>query len=108
MRTPSHRARRIAWIDDAEARALSQIHIDTIALGGRLLLVDVLIATGGTATAAAQLIQDAGAKFVECCFVSDLPELGGRQRLETVRFPEMRKTALGPGCVKTRLPSILR
>ena len=39
---------------------------------------------GGTATAAAQLIQDAGGKIVECCFVIDLPDLGGRKRLEAL------------------------
>jgi adenine phosphoribosyltransferase len=44
--------------------------------------VDDLIATGGTAEAAAGLIQDMGGHVVECCFVIDLPDIGGRKRLE--------------------------
>ena len=61
-----------------------EMHVDAIAAGERVLLIDDLIATGGTATAAAQLIQDAGGKIVECCFVIDLPDLGGRKRLEAL------------------------
>jgi adenine phosphoribosyltransferase len=61
-----------------------EMHIDAIAPGERVLLVDDLIATGGTASAAARLIQDAGGEIVECCFVIDLPELGGRKRLEAL------------------------
>ena len=48
----------------------------------RVLLVDDLIATGGTAEAAAILIEKMGGKIIECCFVIDLPDLGGRKRLE--------------------------
>jgi adenine phosphoribosyltransferase len=47
-----------------------------------VLLVDDLIATGGTAVAAIHLIEEMGARIVEACFVIDLPELGGRRRLE--------------------------
>jgi adenine phosphoribosyltransferase len=64
-----------------------EMHIDAIAPGERVLLVDDLIATGGTASAAAHLIQDAGGKIVECCFVVDLPDLGGRKRLESMGLP---------------------
>lgn len=59
-----------------------EIHKDAIADGDRVLLVDDLIATGGTAEAAVSLIQVLGGEIVECSFVVDLPELGGRQRLE--------------------------
>lgn len=59
-----------------------EIHIDAIQPGDRVLLVDDLIATGGTAEAAARLIQDMGGIVVECCFVIDLPDVGGRGRLE--------------------------
>lgn len=59
-----------------------EIHTDAIQKGDRVLLVDDLIATGGTAEAAAGLIQDMGGHVVECCFVIDLPDVGGRQRLE--------------------------
>src|SRR5215813_2617456 len=61
-----------------------EMHVDAIAPGERVLLVDDLIATGGTACAAAQLIEDAGGEIVECCFIIDLPELGGRKRLEAM------------------------
>lgn len=59
-----------------------EIHTDAIATGERVLLVDDLIATGGTAEAATILIQKMEAIVVECAFVIDLPEVGGRKRLE--------------------------
>ncbi|MBV5274664.1 MAG: adenine phosphoribosyltransferase [Lamprocystis purpurea] len=59
-----------------------EMHVDSVSQGERVLLVDDLIATGGTATAACKLIESMGGKIVECCFVIDLPDLGGRQRLE--------------------------
>ncbi|WP_072294950.1 adenine phosphoribosyltransferase [Nitrosovibrio sp. Nv17] len=59
-----------------------EIHVDAIQAGERVLLVDDLIATGGTAEAAAGLIQEMGGEVVECCFVIDLPAVGGRARLE--------------------------
>lgn len=60
-----------------------EIHVDAISKGDRILLVDDLIATGGTAQAACTLIESMGGRIVECCFVIDLPDLGGRKRLET-------------------------
>ncbi len=59
-----------------------EIHTDAISQGERILLVDDLIATGGTAEAAATLIAKMGGEVVECCFVIDLPDVGGRKRLE--------------------------
>jgi adenine phosphoribosyltransferase len=59
-----------------------EMHVDAISQGDKILLVDDLIATGGTAGAACKLIETMGGKIVECCFVIDLPDLGGRQRLE--------------------------
>ena len=59
-----------------------EIHRDALRPGERVLLVDDLIATGGTADAAARLIEQTGAELVESCFVIDLPDLGGRRRLE--------------------------
>jgi len=59
-----------------------EIHTDAISPGEKVLLVDDLIATGGTAEAACKLIQNMGGQIVECCFVIDLPEIGGRARLE--------------------------
>ncbi|MHB8388456.1 MAG: adenine phosphoribosyltransferase [Acidobacteriaceae bacterium] len=59
-----------------------EMHVDAVAKGELVLLVDDLIATGGTAEAAVNLIESMGGKVVECCFVIDLPDLGGRKRLE--------------------------
>ena len=58
------------------------MHVDAISQGDQVLLVDDLIATGGTAVAACDLIESMGGKIVDCCFVIDLPDLGGRVRLE--------------------------
>lgn len=59
-----------------------EIHRDGIRAGERVLLVDDLIATGGTAEAALKLIRMAGGFVAGCAFVIDLPDLGGRARLE--------------------------
>lgn len=59
-----------------------EIHTDAIEKGEKVLLVDDLIATGGTAEAACKLIDKMGGKVIECCFVIDLPDIGGRARLE--------------------------
>ena len=59
-----------------------EIHIDAVEQGDNILLVDDLIATGGTAEAAIKLIQRAGGTVVGCSFIVDLPELGGRRRIE--------------------------
>ncbi len=58
-----------------------EIHLDAISRGDRVLLADDLIATGGTAEAAVKLIESMEGTIVECCFIIDLPELGGRNRL---------------------------
>ncbi|MGK6322067.1 adenine phosphoribosyltransferase [Sphingomonas sp. DT-51] len=57
------------------------IHADACAPGARVLLVDDLIATGGTARAAVRLLRKAGAEVRQAQFVVDLPELGGADRL---------------------------
>jgi adenine phosphoribosyltransferase len=58
-----------------------EMHKDAIRDGEKVLLIDDLIATGGTATAAARLLKDAGADMVAASFVVDLPGLGGASRL---------------------------
>lgn len=58
-----------------------EIHTDAIGQGERVLLVDDLIATGGTAVAAVQLLRQAGADVIGACFVIDLPDLGGSAKL---------------------------
>ncbi len=58
-----------------------EIHKDALSHGEKVLLVDDLIATGGTASAALALLEDTGADVVAACFVVDLPDLGGRDKL---------------------------
>ncbi|MBN2111930.1 adenine phosphoribosyltransferase [Candidatus Woesearchaeota archaeon] len=58
-----------------------EIHKDAVEKGSRVLLVDDLIATGGTALAACSLLKKLGAEIVECSFIVDLPDLGGKKKL---------------------------
>ncbi len=58
-----------------------EIHIDSVEPGDRILIIDDLIATGGTAVATTQLVRDAGGQVVGASFIADLPDLGGRARL---------------------------
>ncbi|MEN7982592.1 MAG: S-methyl-5'-thioadenosine phosphorylase [Nanoarchaeota archaeon] len=58
-----------------------EIHKDALNPGQRILIVDDLIATGGTAKASCQLIEKLGGEIVECSFIIDLPELGGKEKL---------------------------
>ena len=59
-----------------------EIHTDALDNGEHVLLVDDLIATGGTAAATIQLIRAAGGEVMGSAFVVDLPDLGGRKRIE--------------------------
>ncbi|WP_378949445.1 adenine phosphoribosyltransferase [Mesorhizobium sp. ANAO-SY3R2] len=61
-----------------------EMHKDAIAPGEKVILVDDLIATGGTAEAAVKLLRQMGADIVAACFVIDLPDLGGRRKLEAL------------------------
>ncbi|MBB6259930.1 adenine phosphoribosyltransferase [Paenochrobactrum gallinarii] len=61
-----------------------EMHRDAIKPGEKVILVDDLIATGGTAEAACKLLQQMGAEIVAACFVIDLPDLGGRKKLEAL------------------------
>ncbi len=64
-----------------------EMHRDSITPGDKVLLVDDLIATGGTAEAAVKLLKELGADVVAACFVIDLPDLGGRKRIEALGVP---------------------
>jgi adenine phosphoribosyltransferase len=64
-----------------------EVHRDGIQPSERVLLVDDLIATGGTAEAALRLIGTSGGDVIGCAFVIDLPDLGGRSRLERLGYP---------------------
>ncbi len=59
-----------------------EIHEDAISKGQRVLIIDDLIATGGTANAAANLVKKLGGEVVELAFIVDLPDIGGRKKLE--------------------------
>ncbi|MVA23750.1 adenine phosphoribosyltransferase [Agrobacterium vitis] len=61
-----------------------EMHIDAVQPGEKVILVDDLIATGGTAVGAVQLLRQIGADVVSACFVIDLPDLGGRKKLEAL------------------------
>ena len=64
-----------------------EMHEDAVTRGERVILVDDLIATGGTAEAAVKLLRQIGAEVVAACFIIDLPELGGAARLRGMGVP---------------------
>jgi len=64
-----------------------EVHRDAVTPGERVLLVDDLIATGGTAVAAVELLRSIGAEVVAAAFVIDLPDLGGAARLRDMGLP---------------------
>ena len=64
--------------------AIVEVHDDAILAGEKILLVDDLLATGGTAEAGLKLIERLGGETIGCAFVIDLPDLGGRKKLEAL------------------------
>jgi adenine phosphoribosyltransferase len=66
--------------------AIMEVHDDAIAPGEKVLLVDDLLATGGTAEAGIKLVERLGGQIVGCAFVIDLPDLGGRKLLEGLGY----------------------
>ena len=62
--------------------AVVEVHDDAIQPGEKVLLVDDLLATGGTAEAGIKLIERLGGEIIGCAFIVDLPELGGRKKIE--------------------------
>jgi adenine phosphoribosyltransferase len=64
-----------------------EMHKDAISPGERVVLVDDLIATGGTAEGAVKLLRQMGAEVLAACFVIDLPELGGADKLRKLDVP---------------------
>ena len=61
--------------------ATVELHTDAVAAGDRVVLVDDLVATGGTMLAGARLLQRLGAEVIECASIVDLPELGGSAKI---------------------------
>ena len=64
-----------------------EMHEDAVAKGERVVLVDDLVATGGTAQAAVQLLRQMGAEVLAACFIIDLPDLGGAAKLRALGLP---------------------
>jgi adenine phosphoribosyltransferase len=64
-----------------------EMHEDAVAKGERVVLVDDLIATGGTAEGAVKLLRNMGAEVLAACFIVDLPELGGADKLRKLDVP---------------------
>ena len=81
-----HKSVRIAYsleygLDEME------MHEDAVTKGERVILVDDLIATGGTAEAAVKLLRQIGANILAACFIIDLPDLGGADKLRKLDVP---------------------
>lgn len=64
--------------------AIVEVHDDAIQPGEKILLVDDLLATGGTAEAGIKLVERLGGELLSCSFIIDLPDLGGRKKLEAM------------------------
>ena len=63
-----------------------EIHTDGVHKDEKVVLVDDLLATGGTAEASIRLVEQTGGGISECCFVVDLPDIGGRKRLQNLGY----------------------
>ena len=90
---PIRKRGKLPWKTHSEKYVLEygedelEIHQDSIADGERVLLVDDLIATGGTAEAAVKLVRRSGGNVIGCSFVVDLPDLGGAAKLRGLGCP---------------------
>jgi len=73
-----------------------EMHKDAVARGERIIVVDDLIATGGTAEAAVKLLRSLGAEILAACFIIDLPDLGGSRKLAALEVP-VRTLVAFPG-----------
>ena len=88
--TPIRKKGKLPWKTVAQdykleyGDAVVEIHEDAIQPGEQVLLVDDLLATGGTAEAGVKLVERLGGAVMGCVFVVDLPDLGGRRRLEAM------------------------
>jgi adenine phosphoribosyltransferase len=72
-----------------------EMHEDSVKKGERVVLVDDLIATGGTAEGAVKLLRQMGAEVLAACFVIDLPDLGGAAKLRAMDVPVRTLMAFG-------------
>ena len=67
--------------------ATVELHTDAVKAGSRVLLIDDLIATGGTMMAGKKLLEKLGAQVMEGAAIVDLPELGGSKKLKSAGLP---------------------
>lgn len=81
-----HRTRAVEYALEYGSDVL-EVHLDAFVAGERVMLVDDLIATGGTALAAIDLLRLGGAEIVAAAFVVDLPDLGGAAKLAATGVP---------------------
>jgi adenine phosphoribosyltransferase len=81
-----HQTRRVEYALEYGSDSM-EMHLDAVSAGEKVMLVDDLIATGGTALAAVQLLTEAGAEIIAAAFVVDLPELGGAAKLRAAGVP---------------------
>ena len=87
---PVRKKGKLPWETVSQEYALEygvdaiEIHKDAVEPGDQVLLIDDLIATGGTAEGAIKLIERMGARIVGCSFIIDLPELGGADKLRAM------------------------
>jgi adenine phosphoribosyltransferase len=72
-----------------------EMHVDAVGKGDRVVLVDDLIATGGTAEGAVKLLRQMGAEVLAACFIIDLPDLGGAEKLRKMDVPVRTLIAFG-------------
>lgn len=90
---PIRKKGKLPWMTVSIAYSLEygldemELHKDAVQPGERVILVDDLIATGGTAEGAVKLLMQIGAEVVAACFVIDLPELGGAQKIRDLGIP---------------------
>jgi len=89
-----YRTRRIEYALEYGVDAL-EAHVDAVQLGQRILLIDDVLATGGTALAAARLLEQLGGRVVAAAFVLELAFLGGRQRLSAFPVHSLVKYTAG-------------
>src|SRR5918911_2111844 len=81
-----HQTVRMAYLLEYGSDEM-EMHVDAVERGDRVILVDDLIATGGTAEGAVKLLRQVGAEVLAACFIIDLPELGGAEKLRALDVP---------------------
>jgi adenine phosphoribosyltransferase len=89
-----HRTRAVEYALEYGSDSM-EMHLDAVNPGEKVMLVDDLIATGGTAIAAVELLRQGGAQIMAAAFVVDLPDLGGAAKLAATGVPVSTLVAFG-------------